>query len=269
MNTHVSSIPRPHRWVESFCRVGYVAKGVVYSLVGVLALQTAIAGGTRTESSKGALVTIAQQPFGTILLSLVVLGLFAYAAWRFCESVLDVEDHGSDSKALAKRLFFLISGISYATLAVWGASLVLGLSGGAGSGQGWSAKLMGLPWGRWLVGLVGVALVGVACRQFYRALTDQFMKVLATSQMSVEEVRTARWIGRIGITARAVTFLVMGGFVLHAAWTFDPDEARGLSGALDALARAPYGSYLLGAVGVGFVLYGMHCLARARYRRIG
>jgi hypothetical protein len=95
------------------------------------------------------------------------------------------------------------------------------------------------------------------------------MKVLATSQMSVEEVRAARWIGRIGLTARAVTFLIMGGFVLHAAWTFDPDDARGLSGALDALAQAPYGSYLLGAVGVGFALYGVHCITRARYRRIG
>ena len=48
----------------------------------------------------------------------------------------------------------------------------------------------------------------------------------------------------------------------------NPREARGIGGALHALARQPAGRWLFGAVAVGLAAYGLFVLLLARYRRM-
>ncbi len=254
-------------WVEPVARAGYATKGVVYGIVGVLALQTAFGSGGEAEGSKGALGAIATQPFGQILLGLTAIGLLAYALWRFVQAIVDTEDEGTDAKGLFKRIAFVVSGLSYAFLAYWAGSAVLGSgSGGGTSKEAFTAKVLAQPFGQWLVGLVGLILLGVGVYHFIRAYKASFMKHYKQGEMSGKEKRWAKRIGQFGLSARGVTFCLIGGFVIQAALQRDPSEAGGLSEALSTLARQPYGPWLLGVVALGFVAYGIYCVSRARYR---
>jgi hypothetical protein len=257
-------------WVEILARFGYATKGVVYVIVGILAVMTAIGAGGSTTGSSGAIETIAQQPFGRILVGLTALGLIGYVIWRFVQAIMDPEDKGSDAKAMIARIGYAISGIVYAGLAFLAARMALsgGGSGGDSSQQALTAKLMSQPFGLWLVGSVGAIVIGVGVYHFYLAYKAKFMEEYKSGEMSATERRWAKRIGQFGLSARGVTFAIIGSFFIIAALREDPSEAKGLSGALDTLARQPYGPWLLGIVALGLVAYGVFCFSQARYRRI-
>ena len=256
-------------WVETFARFGYIAKGVVYGLVGILAVQVAFGTGGETTGAQGVLDTIAAQPFGKILLGLTALGLIGYVVWRFAEAFLDAENNGTDAEGLVKRIGYGVSGGTYGLLAYAAIRMVLGTGssgGGSGGNQGWTAELMSQPFGQWLVGIVGAIIVGVGLYHFYKVYTAKFMTGYKAGEMSTTERIWAKRIGRFGLAARGITFGIIGGFVLQAALQAQPGEAEGLGAALDTLARQPYGPWLLGIVALGFVAYGVYCFSRARYR---
>jgi hypothetical protein len=256
-------------WVETMARCGYATKGVVYVIVGVLAVMTAIGAGGATKDSSGAIETIAQQPFGRILVGLTALGLIGYVIWRFMQAIMDPEHKGSDSKGIAARIGYAVSGIAYASLAFLAARIALNGGGGGGgdsSKQALTAKLMSQPFGIWLVGIVGVIVIGVGVFHFYQAYKAKFMEDYKAGEMSATERRWAKRIGRFGLSARGVTFAMIGSFFIIAAVQADPSEAKGLAGALDTLARQPYGPWLLGIVSLGLVAYGVYCFSQARYR---
>jgi hypothetical protein len=257
-------------WVEILARFGYATKGVVYVIVGILAVMTAIGAGGSTTGSSGAIETIAQQPFGRILVGLTALGLIGYVIWRFVQAIMDPEDKGSDAKAMIARIGYAISGIVYAGLAFLAARMALsgGGSGGDSSQQALTAKLMSQPFGLWLVGSVGAIVIGVGVYHFYLAYKAKFMEEYKSGEMSATERRWTKRIGQFGLSARGVTFAIIGSFFIIAALREDPSEAKGLSGALDTLARQPYGPWLLGIVALGLVAYGVFCFSQARYRRI-
>lgn len=257
-------------WVEILARFGYATKGVVYVIVGILAVMTAIGAGGSTTGSSGALETIAQQPFGRILVGLTALGLIGYVIWRFVQAIMDPEDKGSDAKAMIARIGYAISGIVYGGLTFLAARMALsgGGSGGDSSQQALTAKLMSQPFGLWLVGSVGAIVIGVGVYHFYLAYKAKFMEEYKSGEMSATERRWAKRIGQFGLSARGVTFAIIGSFFIIAALREDPSEAKGLSGALDTLARQPYGPWLLGIVALGLVAYGVFCFSQARYRRI-
>jgi hypothetical protein len=252
-------------------RCGYATKGVVYVIVGVLAVMTAIGAGGATKDSSGAIETIAQQPFGRILVGLTALGLIGYVIWRFMQAIMDPEHKGSDSKGIAARIGYAVSGIAYASLAFLAARIALNGGGGGGgdsSKQALTAKLMSQPFGIWLVGIVGVIVIGVGVFHFYQAYKAKFMEDYKAGEMSATERRWAKRIGRFGLSARGVTFAMIGSFFIIAAVQADPSEAKGLAGALDTLARQPYGPWLLGIVSLGLVAYGVYCFSQARYRHL-
>lgn len=257
------------RWVNAAARIGYAAKGVVYGLVGVLAFKAAIGAGGQTEGTKGVIREIGQQPFGQALLIATAVGLAGYTIWRLIAAVTDPDHHGSDAKGMLYRVGYVVSGLTYGALCYYAIALATGDGGDSGSGgpKGMTAELMSHAWGRWLVGLAGVVLIGVAVAHFVRAAKASFMKRYKQEKMSRTEVTWARRLGRFGIASRGVTFAMIGFFVLLAAWTADPSRAKGLEGALDTLARQPYGPWLLGVVGAGFVAYGTYCVSRMAYRR--
>jgi hypothetical protein len=260
---------RAHPWIERLARFGYVAYGVVYALVGVLAVQAAFSGADHAAGQQGALRSILLAPLGRVLLCIVALGLLAYAAWRLYEGVMDPEDEGRDAKGIVKRLDHVLNGLFHGALAFTAGQLALGSGGGGGgSPDDWTATLMSQPLGRWLVVVAGVGIVGAGLYQFYNAYKADFREKLETDEMSLREKRWTTHAGRLGYAARGVVFGVIGFVLIQAALQADPDEAKGLGGALETLARQPFGPYLLGAVALGLVAYGVFMFVVARYRRI-
>jgi hypothetical protein len=250
-------------------RSGYAARGVVYLIVGGLAVLAALGGGQTTDS-KGALLTILQQPFGDVLLGLVALGLVGYAIWRLVQAVMDTDHHGTDAKGLAIRGGLLVSAVTHTLLAFFALSLIFGWgTGGGGGGDGgardWTAWLLQQPFGRWLVGLVGAAVVGAGIAHMVKGYKAHFEKYL---EMAPRTLDKASPICRFGLVARGVVFLIIGGFLLVAAWRFSSGDVVGLQGALQTLQQQPYGWILLGIVALGLFAFGVYSLIEARYRRI-
>jgi hypothetical protein len=256
-------------WIEPLGRFGYAAKGIVYAIVGVLAALAAFGVGGALTGSEGALQWIIQLPFGQILLGVIAVGLIGYAIWRWVQALMDTERNGSDLKGLSKRAGYFISGLVYAALALTAARMALGTGdGGGNTRQDWTAWLLAQPFGPWLVGAVGLAIIGVGVFQFYKAYTAKFREKLKTGEMNRDEESWITWLGRFGFAARGVVFCIIGGFLIVAARQADPSETRGLSGALGALAAQPYGPWLLAIVALGLVAYGIFMVALARYRRM-
>ncbi|HSK16510.1 MAG TPA: DUF1206 domain-containing protein [Gaiellaceae bacterium] len=265
MTEHAAASP----WIERSARFGLATKGFSYLVVAVIALKVALGGGGQAEDRQGALRTLADEPFGWLLLLLVALGFAAYALWRVLTAVLDRDEDGDDAKGIGKRLGDFARGVVYAGLAVGTASIVLG-GGGSGGGdeEQATAVVLDLPLGRWLVGAAGLAVVGIGLFNGYRAVTGSFRDDLREEAMD----GTARpWyisLGVFGHLARGAVFVLIGFFLLKAAWEYDPDEAVGLDGALQTLAGEAYGTVLLAAAAIGLAAYGLFCLVQARYRDV-
>lgn len=254
-----------------FARLGYIARGVVYLIIGGLALKLALGDGGRTTDQRGALGEIATQPYGMVLLALVALGLFSYAAWRWLAAVRDLENDGSDAKGIAMRASYIIVGIIYSVLGVTAIQIIIGSarSSGEQGAQDWTAAVLAQPFGRWLVGIGGAIIIGVGIAQFVLAYTAGFMKKMKTPQMSVTEKTWTERSGRLGYAARGVVYSIIGGFLIKAAWQYDSSEAGGLAKALSTLIQQPYGPWLLGLVALGLAAFGAFSIIQAFYRRIG
>lgn len=260
-------------WVTALARAGYAAKGVVYIIIGWLAMQAAFGAGGKVTDTKGAILTIYDQPFGKVLLAIVVVGLFGFALWSFMQAWLDTEDKGNKPSGIVARLGYVAVGVSYLVLSVTAFQLVLGAGNGGKSSdataQGWTARLLTFPLGRALVVVIGVVFLGAACYVFYKAYSARFRRRLKLTGLG-EAARTAIvTFGRCGYAAIGVVLVIVGIFMVIAGLRHDPHAAKGLAGALRELAQQPYGPLALGVVAVGLFIYGIYSLAEARYRRVG
>ncbi|MBC8138157.1 MAG: DUF1206 domain-containing protein [Fibrella sp.] len=257
-------------WVEKLARMGYAAKGVIYMIIGMLALQAAFSSGGKTTNSEGALATIVEQPFGRVLLGVVGVGLAGYALWRFVAAAIDAENEGSDAKGIATRLGYVISGIVYAVLSFTAFQIIGGTASGDGGNSGtqdWTARLLAAPFGQLLTGLAGAIVIGSGLRQMVKGYKGDFKKDLELGEIPPAQQKSVVSIGRAGYIARGIVFAIMGGFVINAAMNADPRRAKGLGSALDLLAQQPYGPWVLGIVAAGLVAYGVFMIVEARYRR--
>jgi Domain of Unknown Function (DUF1206) len=259
-----------HPWVEKLARFGIASKGVVYAIAGILATGTALGVGGKITDTTGVLQTIVTQPFGKFLLSLIAIGLIGYVIWRFVQAITDPENKGRDAKGIAQRVGYALNGVIYAGLAFTAVKLALG-TGGAGNSnasQDWTARLLAQPFGQWLVGMVGVFILGTGFYQLYEAYKAKFRRELRWGEMSQTERTWVTRLGRFGLAARGIVFGVTGLFFIIAARQSDPTEVRGLGGVLAAIAQQPYGPWLLGLVALGLIAYGIYMLVQARYRRV-
>jgi hypothetical protein len=256
-------------WVERLARLGFAARGAVYALVGLLAVQTALgARHGQTTDTHGVLQVVADK--SQALIWALAVGLFGYALWRVVQGVLDPERKGSDPKGLAQRAGQIGIGVIYGSFAWAAVKTAMGAhaDSGGGSQAQWTAKLMSAPMGRWLVAAVGIGIIIAGGAQIWRGWNEKFRKHLKLQEMDPSEQRLAIHTGKAGMIARGIVFLLSGWFVVQAALRFDSSQARGLSGALDALARQPHGQILLGLVALGLICFGAYSILLARYRRI-
>lgn len=257
-------------WSRAAARMGYAAKGIVYIIIGVLAARAAFGAGGAVTDQRGAIAAIYQQPFGRVLLALITIGLLTYGLWSLCQALLDVEGKGTDAKGIVTRIGYGVVGIVYVGLAIGAARFDagLGLAGKSSntSTQDWTAQLLKAPGGVALVVIVSLIVLGVAVAMAYRAYKADFRQQLEARDAVYDWVV---WLGRAGYAALGFVFTVIGLFLLVAAVHHNPTEAKGLSGALTTLARQPFGPWLLVAVALGLIAYGLYSLAEARYRRLG
>lgn len=256
----------PARWFVALGRAGLAARGVVYVVVGALAAMAAFGiGGGKVVDQREAVRTMGSSPLGDAVLWIIGAGLASYALWRLAQ-VLQV---GGDNDAKAgKRAVALISGIAYVGLAATAFTQAIGSSSGRG-GDSRAAWLMSQPFGRWLVAGVGLAIIGAALFQFYRAFTESFAKKLSAHELTADQEHWSRRAGRLGYSARGVAFGLIGWFFLRAGMHSDASEAGGLALALRTVRSQPQGELLLAGVAVGLALFGVYSLIEARYRRIG
>ena len=252
-------------------RAGYAAKGIVYVVIGALAAKAAVGAGGATTDSRGALNVIQDGPMGTIALVAIGVGLLGYMAWRLVAAVTDAEGKGDEPTKLAVRAAQAGRGLVYGALGV-SALRMIGGGGDAGS-QGettrdWTARLLGMPFGRALVIALGLGVLGYAAYQVYRAFSDKATKHLDLYEAGPAQ---AKWIvrfGRFGIAARAVVFAMIGVLIARAGLHANSGEAGGIAQSLQALGAADYGRLVLGTVAFGLIAYGIYQLATARYRRM-
>jgi hypothetical protein len=255
--------------VELLARAGYGARGAVYVVVGILAVLAAIGQGGGTGGSRSALAALLEQPFGWALVGILALGLACFALWRLVEAATDADQRGSEPKGLAVRAAHAISGLVYGSLAISAVAMAAGRGGGGGgedqAARDWTRWLLAQPAGRWLAAAVALVIVGVGLSYLRRAWKGRVTDRLRLPPGHEDWVRKA---GQLGFGARGVVFVIVGGFLLVAAWHARSAEARGLGGALDALRQQPYGAVLLGATALGLAAFGLFGLIQARYRRL-
>lgn len=252
---------------EWLARAGLAARGVVYAIIGVLALKLALgSGGGKATNQQGALKEIAHQSFGQVLLVLMVIGLAGYALWRLTRAALG---HGAEQHDdTADRVAALASGIAYTILCVTAIKILAGARTGSGTPKKATGGVLDWSIGPWLVGIAGVVLIGAALYQAHKGLTKAFLEDSKTEQMSHEVKRAFTALGVFGHVARSVVFTLIGYGLIKAALDYAPQKAVGLDGALRKLAHASYGPWLLGVVAVGLIGFALYSAADARFRRV-
>lgn len=260
-------------WFTSLARLGYAAKGLVYLIMGMIALSAALGSGATPTDQKGVFQTIFAQPFGKFLLIIVAIGLVGYALWSLCQGVLDVDGKGTSAKGIVTRIGYSVVGIIYLVLAFAAFKLAMA-GGGAGSSsdsttRDFTAQLLAKPFGVVLAVLAGLAALAIAGVLFYRAWKADFKSLLRPKELGQQGKHLLVMLGRFGYAALGVVFVEVSIFLLTAAVHRNPGEARGLSGALRALEQQPFGPLLLAIVALGLIAYGVYSVASARYRRVG
>lgn len=253
-------------FIEPIARVGLAARGALYVVVGLVAVRVAVGLGGRTTTPQGAVAEVGRFYAGGALLLILALGLAAYVVWRVAQAIGDLDKHGTGLTGWAMRFGELVSALIHFGLALTAA----GIAGfaEAGSLRSWVARALGEPLGIGAVGLAGAIVMGVGVGQFYSAWKVKFEEDLQLGQMSARAQVWARRTGRFGLAARGVTFLVIGWFLIRAAFFVRAREVKDMGEALRVLGEQPYGPWLLGVVACGTIAYGFSSFLEARYRRI-
>lgn len=252
--------------INKAARVGFLAKGLVYVLIGLLAIQVAL-GESESTDQKGALKAVAEQPGGSIVLWLMVLGFVGYALWRFSEAAWGRQEETDDKKRTAKRIGSAANGAVYLLFGLLAFQTVTSSSSSGGSAS-WTAKVLEWSGGQALVVIAGLVVIAIGIGLAIRGLKTDFEKHLNTGSMSPTTFKAVRRLGQVGYVARGIVFGLVGIFIIKAALDHEPGKAAGFDFALKSVADAPFGKFLLIAAAVGLICFGAYAMAEARYRRL-
>ena len=259
-------------WKEPLGRIGLVGQGVVATIVGIITNKLATGAGSTAGTNEGAIKWLAAQPLGKFLLIALTVALFALAVWRALDAIMGDPVEGSEPKDRLKYAFlaFTFGALAItclsATIANWTEdSGSEASSGGSGNEQSQEAASTVFDWpaGRWLVGALGVGLIGYGLFHLYK----QVAKTEFAERLDVDESHWMIKLGRLGYSAQGLIYMAVGYFFLQSAIAFDPKEAKGPSGALQELASYTWGKWLLWIIAIGLFLYGVFCICEAKYRK--
>ncbi|ALI97675.1 DUF1206 domain-containing protein [Rufibacter tibetensis] len=256
--------------IESFAKSGYVAKGMVYILVGVLTAMFAFGIGGEKASNTDALYQVKEFPGGSLLLGILATGLAGYALWRLTQAIKDTENKGTDAKGIGRRLAYAFSGLLYGSLAFLAFKIGLGnetSSGGSGSREkSVLSELLDHQYGKWVAIAIGLITIGNGLNQLRKAITSSFLKDV--KGLPRDRFNFLKKAGQAGFAARGVVFCIIGFLFVRAAWRQNPQGAEGTEGAFTFLQTSPFGNVLLAIVAIGLVGYGIFMFVQAKYSDI-
>jgi hypothetical protein len=250
------------RAVSATARLGFAARGALYGVVGLLALQLARGVSGEDASQQGAMDAVAAQPFGGFLLGVLAAGLTGYAVFRVVEAVRG----RGDGSAFRRRVIPAARALANGLLAAL-AWQELADAGVETSESRVTARVLDLPGGELAIGGLGLVIAGVGAYQLHKAWSGDVHDLVDRGQLPPTTRVTVHVIGRLGHLGRAFAFGIAGSFLVRAAWTHDPDSGVGLDAALGEVVGAPLGGPLMVAVAVCLVLFGVHCAVEAALGR--
>ena len=247
--------------------MGLAARGVLYILIGWIAILVAIGHSSQRADQQGALQMLAGQPYGLVSLWLMGIGFVGYALWRLSEAAFGVTGEGN---GVGPRLISLVRAVIYAFFAYLTFKIISGVGSGSQTGkqQDLTATVMHHPAGQWLVGVVGLIIVIAGLVLVAQGIGRKFLKYLRLSEMSPRTRRVVEPLGIIGTAARGAVFAVAGILVIDAAVTYQPSKAGGIDKALLTLRNQPFGEFLLLLAALGLVIFGVYGLCEARWRKV-
>ena len=249
---------------DTAVRIGLISYGVVHLLIGWLAASLAFGRSEGSASKDGALNHIAAQPLGSVVLYVMAAGFLALVVWQLIEAVAGHRDKDGVERKRKQMSSVIKMGI-YGFFGF--SSLKVATSGRSGGDrtEPMTAKVMALPTGQLLVGLIGIGVAIYACSLIYRGLSEGFKEHLTAQGRTGELGRAYVVLGKVGYVSKGLALLAIGGLVLWAAWTHDSDKSGGLDQALRKLLEQPFGSFMLAVIAFGIGCYGVFCFARARH----
>ncbi|MEO5710621.1 MAG: DUF1206 domain-containing protein [Nocardioidaceae bacterium] len=251
-------------WMDRAVQVGLVSYGVVHLVLAWLTLQLVFGGGGGSASNQGAVQQLAQNGFGRFMLWVAAFGFVALVVWQALEAALGHRDEDGGKRVL-KRVISGVKVVIYGTLALSSFKAAAGSSSGGGGTDGMTAKIMKLPAGPFLVGLVGLVVIVVAGFLAYRGWKEKFRSKLDAEGKTGKEGRAYILLGKIGYIAKGVALAVVGILFLYAAISHDSSKSGGLDQALHKVLQQPFGGVILVVIAIGFVGYGLFCFAWARH----
>jgi hypothetical protein len=250
---------KQNKWMELVARVGFAARGILYGLIGYLAIQLIISGAGDLEDPQGAIAEVAVQPFGEVLIIVIAIGMIGMAIWGVLRAITDPYNLGSGKMAIARRISYLILGFGHLGIVHPIINILTGNGHRNNStteeSQEVAAGILTYPWGPWAVGIVGLGFVAVGLYQIYRGASARFTRRFEEFDMSDKQKSVTKIVGRVGIVSIGVVIGIIGILALLAAFTLDPEKVGGIDAALLFLVQQPYGPYILGVVALGFIAY--------------
>ncbi|WP_058305946.1 DUF1206 domain-containing protein [Gracilibacillus massiliensis] len=253
-------------WLRAIARSGYIAKGIVYILVGVLSVMAAVGVGGQTTDGSGAIAAVANEPFGNVLVWIIAIGLIIYGGWKIVQFFKGPSRENNKGKDVIMRITYLVSASIYLSLAYKSFSMLL--SNQSSSSSSWLSIILDLPLGEWIVFSIGLIIASVGINEIINGYKEKFVDKFKFNEMSKKEIKLGKKVGRIGLIARGITFLVLGFFIMATGFTKDLQVEAGLDGALQKIAQQPFGQWMLGLVAIGLVLYGVFQIMKGKNRNM-
>ncbi|MGB3408215.1 MAG: DUF1206 domain-containing protein [Jannaschia sp.] len=250
-----------YSWAIPVMRAGYAGRGLTYVAIAGLSLWAILRGG-QAQGTTSAMETLSTSVWGIAILWLIAVGLLAYAVWRCIAAAADLEDHGTDAKAAIARLGMAVTGLIHGALGLVAIVTALGLTGGGGGIPGAVGWVLGLPGGRWIVGLAAIGTLGAGAYYLKKAWTADHRNNLKANHFTLNW----DWALRAGVVAQGIIVLLIGGFLGAATINGNPNEAGGLAKVFDWLATRPFGNTLVIALCLGLLGFAFFCFVNAAYR---
>jgi hypothetical protein len=252
---------------RALARAGLTARGVLYILIGWVAIMVALGQTSQEADQQGALQLLAGQPYGLVSLWLLGIGFAGYALWRLSEAAFGVT---GEANGVGPRLKSLVRAAIYAFFAYMTFKIISGAGVGSQTSrqQDLTSSIMHHPGGQWLVGILGLAIVIAGLVLVFEGIRRKFLKYLQLSQVSLLTRRLVERLGMIGTAARGAVFALAGVLVIEAAITYQPAKAGGIDKALLTLRNQPFGEFLLILAALGLIIFGIYGLCEARWRRV-